>query len=170
MPARDKIFIISKKRRKRIQRLLSEKSISSIMKDGLQVAAFFGLFCYQLFTWIIRRFEYFFAVIKTWGQQVLLWKQVRFVEQVASIYLPPSEEQLRLQKAERKIVETRLQKRPEKLKGVEKCVSRSKRWLTGRVMPYGQYTIRNWGAIPFVTFCASRTGIISEYWVGDIVN
>lgn len=44
---------------------------------------------------------------------------MRFIEQVASIYLPPSEEQLRLQKAERKMWESRLQK-AEKAKEAEK--------------------------------------------------
>ncbi|VDM73636.1 unnamed protein product [Strongylus vulgaris] len=47
---------------------------------------------------------------------------VRFVEQVASIYLPPSEEQLRKQKSERKMWENRLQK-AEKAKEAEKVMS-----------------------------------------------
>ncbi|KAK6013167.1 Metaxin-1-like family protein [Ostertagia ostertagi] len=134
------------KRRKRIQRLLSEKSVSSIMKDGLQALNLLSsklgdnkFFCGNKPSSLDALvFGYLAPLLRLPlpNDRLQLHLRacpnlVRFVEQVASIYLPPSEEQLRLQKGERKMWEGRLQK-AEKLKEAEKVATAEATFSAGR--------------------------------------
>ncbi|VDM64860.1 unnamed protein product [Angiostrongylus costaricensis] len=83
---------------------------------------------------------------------------VRFVEQVASIYLPPTEEQLRLQKADRKMWEMRLQK-AEKAKEAEK-VATAEASQVQEDLPLRDAILFGLGAITLSLVFAIHSGII----------
>ncbi|VDO90390.1 unnamed protein product [Haemonchus placei] len=161
------------KRRKRIQRLLSEKSVSSIMKDGLQALNLLSsklgdnkFFCGNKPSSLDALvFGYLAPLLRLPlpNDRLQLHLRacpnlVRFVEQVASIYLPPSEEQLRLQKSERKMWETRLQK-AEKLKEAEK-VATAEATLVQEDLPLRDTILFGLGAITLSLLFALHSGII----------
>nr|CDJ88252.1 Outer mitochondrial membrane transport complex protein domain containing protein [Haemonchus contortus] len=161
------------KRRKRIQRLLSEKSVSTIMKDGLQALNLLSsklgdnkFFCGNKPSSLDALvFGYLAPLLRLPlpNDRLQLHLRacpnlVRFVEQVASIYLPPSEEQLRLQKGERKMWETRLQK-AEKLKEAEK-VATAEATLVQEDLPLRDTILFGLGAITLSLLFALHSGII----------
>ncbi|KAK5969338.1 Metaxin-1 [Trichostrongylus colubriformis] len=161
------------KRRKRIQRLLSEKSVSSVMKDGLQALNLLSsklgdnkFFCGNKPSSLDALvFGYLAPLLRLPlpNDRLQLHLRacpnlVRFVEQVSSIYLPPSEEQLRLQKAERKMWDTRLQK-AEKLKEAEK-VATAEATLQQEDLPLRDSILFGLGAITLSLLFALHSGII----------
>ncbi|KHJ96771.1 Metaxin-1-like family protein, partial [Oesophagostomum dentatum] len=163
------------RRRKRMQRLLSEKNITAIMKDGLEalnmLSAKLGdnkFFCGNKPSSLDALvFGYLAPLLRLPlpNDRLQLHLRacpnlVRFIEQVASIYLPPSEEQLRLQKAERKMWESRMQK-AEKAKEAEKFQAASaEASQTQDDLPIRDTILFGLGAITLSLLFALHSGII----------
>ncbi|KIH47112.1 Metaxin-1-like family protein [Ancylostoma duodenale] len=161
------------KRRKRIQRFLSEKSVTATLKDGLEalnmLSAKLGdnkFFCGNKPSSLDALvFGYLAPLLRLPlpNDRLQLHLRacpnlVRFIEQVASIYLPPSEEQLRLQKAERKMWESRLQK-AEKAKEAEKAASAEANQAQ-EDLPLRDTILFGLGAITLSLLFALHSGII----------
>lgn len=161
------------KRRKRIQRFLSDRTVNSIMKDGLQtlnmLSAKLGdnkFFCGNKPSSLDALvFGYLAPLLRLPlpNDRLQLHLRacpnlVRFVEQVASIYLPPTEEQLRLQKADRKMWEMRLQK-AEKAKEAEK-VATSEASQVQEDLPLRDAILFGLGAVTLSLVFAIHSGII----------
>ncbi|KAJ1374712.1 metaxin 1 [Parelaphostrongylus tenuis] len=161
------------KRRKRAQRFLSDRTINSIMKDGLQtlnmLSAKLGdskFFCGNKPSSLDALvFGYLAPLLRLPlpNDRLQLHLRacpnlVRFVEQVASIYLPPTEEQLRLQKADRKMWEMRLQK-AEKAKEAEKVATAEANQVQ-EDLPLRDAILFGLGAITLSLIFAIHSGII----------
>ncbi|KAK6730403.1 hypothetical protein RB195_007086 [Necator americanus] len=161
------------KRRKRMQRFLSEKPVTAIMKDGLEalnmLSAKLGdnkFFCGNKPSSLDALvFGYLAPLLRLPlpNDRLQLHLRacpnlVRFIEQVASIYLPPSEEQLRMQKAERKMWESRLQK-AERAKEAEKAATTESN-QTQEDLPLRDTILFGLGALTLSLLFALHSGII----------
>ncbi|VDL79700.1 unnamed protein product [Nippostrongylus brasiliensis] len=161
------------RRRKRILRLLSEKNVSTIMKDGLQALNLLSsklgdnkFFCGNKPSSLDALVYGYLAPLLRLplpNDRLQLHLRacpnlVRFVELVTSIYFPPSDDQQRQQKAERKMWEARLQK-AEKLKEAEK-VATAEAKLVQEDLPLRDTILFGLGALTLSLLFALHSGII----------
>lgn len=159
--------------RKRIQRMLSEKNVSTIMKDGLQALNLLSsklgdgkFFCGNKPSSLDALvFGYLAPLLRLPlpNDRLQLHLRacpnlVRFVEQVSSIYLPPSDEQQKAQKADRKMWDSRLQK-AEKLKEAQKAASAEANQVQEE-MPLRDTILFGLGALTLSLLFAIHSGII----------
>ncbi|WKX89742.1 hypothetical protein Q1695_008970 [Nippostrongylus brasiliensis] len=161
------------RRRKRILRLLSEKNVSTIMKDGLQALNLLSsklgdnkFFCGNKPSSLDALVYGYLAPLLRLplpNDRLQLHLRacpnlVRFVELVTSIYFPPSDDQQRQQKGERKMWEARLQK-AEKLKEAEK-VATAEAKLVQEDLPLRDTILFGLGALTLSLLFALHSGII----------
>ncbi|KJH52982.1 Metaxin-1-like family protein [Dictyocaulus viviparus] len=155
------------KRKKRAQRLLMDRTTNSIMKDGLQtlnmLSAKLGDNKPSSLDALV--FGYLAPILRLPlpNDRLQLHLRacpnlVRFVEQISSIYLLPTEEQLRYQKSDRKMWEMRLQN-AEKTKEAEKAASAEKN-QTQEDLPIRDAILFGLGAITLSLLFAIHSGII----------